>query len=135
MSEKIWKAYALGVIPVVLGSNAIQHVLPTPDSYINVHDFKTARELASHLKEIAGNESLFNSFFAWRNLPLKSLSPGFKNIWQTSSASKDQFKCCIARGVARAQMEVRIGAIKPIPGLRCDVFHDWESFVNNYNSS
>ena len=134
MSEKIWKAYALSVVPVVLGSRLIMKVLPSDDSYINVRDFSHVNQLSEYIEKVSNDEALFNSFFDWRSRPLTSLSRGFQNLWSTVvpnnqnslSTPMELLQCCIARGVAQA---LRSDESSPVfPGLTCDD-HDWTSFT------
>jgi len=55
------------MIPIVAGgANYSNNKISVPGSYISVADFKSVKELASHLKEIASDDKLFNSYFAWR---------------------------------------------------------------------
>ena len=124
MSEKIWKAFALGLIPVIFGSPIVSTVLPSSDSYIDLRDFRSVAELAAYMKKVAENEDQFNTFFEWRTRPLSSLSVGFQDLWRSAWRSKDEFKCCIARGVANS---LRMKRQKlSIPGLNCQGYN-WSS--------
>eukprot|EP01052_Picozoa_sp_SAG31_P022710 SAG31_NODE_1821_length_7194_cov_11.104863_5_plen_174_part_00 len=49
MSEKIWKAYALGMVPVIYAAPSVVDVLPANDSFINVRDFSSVKELGAGL--------------------------------------------------------------------------------------
>eukprot|EP00397_Hematodinium_sp_SG-2012_P037601 GEMP01040776.1.p1 GENE.GEMP01040776.1~~GEMP01040776.1.p1 ORF type:complete len:440 (+),score=50.92 GEMP01040776.1:64-1320(+) len=68
-TEKIYHAYLAGSIPVYLGSRTIKEYAP-PGSYIDVDTFSTASQLAQHLINVATIETLYNSYFAFRERPL-----------------------------------------------------------------
>ena len=55
------------IIPVVMGAHPDDYtaVLP-PNSFIHVDHFASPKELATHLRTVAANRTLYNSFFAWR---------------------------------------------------------------------
>ena len=66
MSEKYWFAIERHQIPVVAASKTNTEMM-LPNSYLNVVDFSTIKDLADRMVEIANNETLFNSFFRWKN--------------------------------------------------------------------
>ena len=52
------------VIPIVLGgANYSDPNIAIPDSFINVQDFSSVKELAGYLLKVASNDTLFNSYF------------------------------------------------------------------------
>ena len=52
------------VIPIVLGgANYSDPNIAIPDSFINVQDFPSVKELAGYLLKVASNDTLFNSYF------------------------------------------------------------------------
>lgn len=70
ITEKLWLTLQSGTIPVYLGAPNIEdHFLPK-NSFINVNDFSTTQELARYLIKVANNETLYNSYHAWRKEPL-----------------------------------------------------------------
>eukprot|EP00039_Didymoeca_costata_P033155 m.40958 g.40958 ORF g.40958 m.40958 type:complete len:390 (+) comp9724_c0_seq1:194-1363(+) len=73
-SEKVFHGLAAGSIPVYIGGKTIFDVVPE-NSIIDAYSFSSARELAQHMKDIYKNETLFESYHAWRKLPLTG---GFK---------------------------------------------------------
>ena len=55
------------LVPIVLGGADYTDVrLTMPNSYINVQDFASIEQLATHIKTVANDEPLFNSYFKWR---------------------------------------------------------------------
>jgi hypothetical protein len=140
MSEKIWKAYALGVVPVVYASREAAAVLPSSDSFINARDFSSAVQLREHLAEVANDEPLYNKYFDWKKRPLSKLNPGFQDLWSRfSNNSTTEFQCCIARGVARALEDFRSNVVPPpLPFVGCDtvnqdqyLYPDWSTFLHH----
>ena len=70
ITEKLWLALQSGTIPVYLGaSNIDEHFFPN-HSFIKVDDFASTIELAQYLNKVANNETLYNSYHAWRKAPL-----------------------------------------------------------------
>ena len=66
LSEKFWNALERHQIPVIAATKVTLETAP-PNSYLNVYDFPSVKHLADRMLEIAGNATLFNSFFEWEN--------------------------------------------------------------------
>lgn len=81
MSEKIWKAYALGMVPVVYAAPSVVDVLPANDSFINVRDFSSVKELGAGLPLHA------TRWMAW----VQMLQPQISNICH----SLTEPPCCV----------------------------------------
>lgn len=65
ISEKFWNGLFRASIPIV---NWIPEQVPDdapPKSYINVHDFKSMRDLANYLDYLDKNDTEYNSYFHW----------------------------------------------------------------------
>ncbi|WAQ90711.1 hypothetical protein PtA15_13A110 [Puccinia triticina] len=63
------KALSAGSIPIHLGLTAEQFekFKPSPNSALNVADFKTVEELADKMRQIANDRVSFDSALAWKN--------------------------------------------------------------------
>ena len=69
ITEKINKAISSNSIPIIFSVNNTpnyQKFLPK-DSYINIADFKTPKLLASYLKLVATNKTLYDNYFKHKN--------------------------------------------------------------------
>jgi len=66
ITEKFFKVLNQNVVPVVFTGANMSSVAP-PHSYINVADFPTIEELVAHLKRVASDDSLYASYFWWRD--------------------------------------------------------------------
>ncbi|KAH6940464.1 hypothetical protein HPB50_000071 [Hyalomma asiaticum] len=64
VTEKFYDALKHGMVPVVLGNYA--RTLAPPGSYIDALSFRTPQQLASYLKTVAANATLYELYFAWR---------------------------------------------------------------------
>ena len=53
------------MIPVVLNGANMSSIAP-PHSFINVQDFSSTKELANYLEEVNKNDTLFASYFWWK---------------------------------------------------------------------
>lgn len=68
-TEKLWRCFYYGVVPIVLYPfDDIQSLVPK-NSYINVLDFSTADELAKYLQFLSQNKTAYDEYFVWRNDP------------------------------------------------------------------
>jgi len=65
VTEKVWARLKMDIVPVVLGGADYRSLLP-PRSYIDVRDFTSPAALARHLVNVDRNDTLYNSYFAWR---------------------------------------------------------------------
>ena len=66
MTEKFFNILAYNVIPVVFNGANMSAIAP-PHSYINAEDFSSVDQLAEYLQLVASNDSLFASYFWWRD--------------------------------------------------------------------
>ena len=66
LSEKFWYALDRHQIPVIAATKVTLEMAP-PNSYLNVYDFPTIKDLADRMIEISNNATLFNSFFEWED--------------------------------------------------------------------
>ncbi len=55
------------MVPIVLGAYKEDYIntLP-PQSYINVDDFQSIKELATYLQYLDKNDTAYAAYFAWR---------------------------------------------------------------------
>lgn len=67
-TEKAFQPLAAGTIPVYLGAHTIRDVMPN-NSFLYVKDYATPRDLVDHMFLIAANQTLYESYFEWRNKP------------------------------------------------------------------
>ena len=87
MSEKIWKAYGLGMVPVVYASAVAAQSLPAEDSFINARDFSTAIELRDFLATVANDEGRYMQYFDWKTRPLENLNRAFQHLFRARHLS------------------------------------------------
>lgn len=68
ITEKLWwNAYAKDAIPIVMGTSKqlYRQMLP-PNSYINVDDFASPRDLANYIIYLNKNPSEMKEYFKWK---------------------------------------------------------------------
>ncbi|CAG2121536.1 unnamed protein product, partial [Medioppia subpectinata] len=65
VTEKLFKIISYDIIPVVYGSADYSLIMPD-NSFINVKDFKTTKDLAKYLKLVSNNKQLYNSYMLWK---------------------------------------------------------------------
>ena len=65
VTEKIWNPLKRLLIPVVMGGAYYAKRLP-PNSYIDVANFTSPKALADYLRQVAADDDLYRSYFAWK---------------------------------------------------------------------
>lgn len=63
VTEKVWRTLGKSV-PIVLGGADYKNILP-PNSFIDVRDFKSAKDLANYLLELDQNMEKYSTYFHW----------------------------------------------------------------------
>ena len=66
VTEKFFNILAYNVIPVVFNGANMSAIAP-PHSYINAEDFSSVEQLAEYLLNVGRNDTLFASYFWWRD--------------------------------------------------------------------
>ena len=67
MTEKFWKVLQHNVIPVVLNGANMSNIAPK-NSYIDFKDFNNSiKDTAEYMKKVSEDDSLFASYFWWRD--------------------------------------------------------------------
>lgn len=67
MTEKLWRPFHLGSVPIILGSPKVKDFLPSNHSAIVVDDYKTVEELASYIKFLNENDDEYVKYLDWKN--------------------------------------------------------------------
>lgn len=67
ITEKFWRSFARGTIPVVLGPKRqyYERIAP-PNSFIYARDFASPAELAKYLNKVASNLDEYDKYQQWR---------------------------------------------------------------------
>ncbi|CAF0840676.1 unnamed protein product [Didymodactylos carnosus] len=67
ITEKFWRAFAHGTIPIVYGPSREHYLrIAPPNSFIYVDDYKNKEDLANHLFKIASNQTEYEKYHKWR---------------------------------------------------------------------
>jgi len=69
-TEKMLNGYNSGAVPIYLGSSLTAREWFPNNSAIYVADYPNITDLAKHLLYLAGNETAYNEYLAWRKLPI-----------------------------------------------------------------
>ncbi len=65
VTEKLFRPLYTEIIPIVYGGTNYSRDAP-PHSFINVEDYSSPQDLARYLRQLASNETQYNSYFEWR---------------------------------------------------------------------
>ncbi|CAL8147838.1 unnamed protein product [Orchesella dallaii] len=66
VTEKLFRTLELGLVPVVYGGANYTQIAP-PNSFINVDNFKSTKELSKFLRNLDENPDEYKKYFEWRN--------------------------------------------------------------------
>lgn len=72
VTEKFFDPLLVGAVPIYLGAPNIDELAPGDNCYVDVRKYKTAGELAVHLKACCENPTLYAQYHQWRKEPLRS---------------------------------------------------------------
>ena len=97
--KSLSNAIGKSTVPVIVsGANLSNPAIIPPKSYINARNFKTAKELADHLKHIGSQPQLYNEYFKWRD---------HWSIHYTGSNSTD-LTCRVCKKLYEPNQQVKI---------------------------
>jgi len=65
VTEKFYKALSIDIIPIVMGGADYTEHAP-PQSYINVLDYESPKDLADYLIHLANNREEYEAYFWWK---------------------------------------------------------------------
>ena len=68
ITDKMFHGFQAGILPVWMGTSDIEYVVPR-NSYIDVAEFDTPEDVALYLRDVLDNETLYNSYFEWKDKP------------------------------------------------------------------
>jgi hypothetical protein len=71
VTEKFFDPLICGSLPIYLGAPNVELFAPGDHSYINVSEYETPRALADYLQFLARDMDAYNSYFAWKQNPLR----------------------------------------------------------------
>jgi alpha-1,3-fucosyltransferase 10 len=66
ITEKLWRSFYVGSVPVVYGSSRLQDMLPDSHSAIEVLKFEGPRQLAAYLHELNANDTEYNKYLRYK---------------------------------------------------------------------
>ncbi|CAF1392736.1 unnamed protein product, partial [Rotaria sordida] len=70
ITEKLWHPLVAGSVPIYLGAPNVEDWLPCETNcIIDLRKFKTPKDAALYVKNIATNRTLYESYHQWRNEP------------------------------------------------------------------
>lgn len=92
-TEKVYHGLLSGTIPVYVGNaDTIAGYVPK-GSIIKASEFQSNQDLAAYLREVASNESLYNSYFDWYGQNLSDTSASFREKLLTRRRGGGPSKC------------------------------------------
>lgn len=98
VTEKLWRAIHLGVVPIYLGSPSVRDWLPNKKSAILLQDYPTPELLSEHINELMTNDELYEEYLEHKTKGIisnKHLIEATKARPYQTSLSKvmDEFSC------------------------------------------
>ncbi|XP_049884483.1 alpha-(1,3)-fucosyltransferase B-like [Pectinophora gossypiella] len=100
VTEKLWRAIELGVVPIYYGSPLIRDWLPNNKSAILLEDFPTPELLSQHLHYLLNNDTAYEEYLEHKTLGLISNTNAIKEAiarpYQLDlNRASDKFECFI----------------------------------------
>ena len=97
VTDKIYQAFAAGVLPVWMGTRDIAEAVPK-GSYIDVANFASPDEVAQYLAKVMADDALYQSYFEWKWKPFdKKFEDRFRVLWTVP------FQCRLCRYIEALQ--------------------------------
>lgn len=90
VTEKLWQPLIVGTIPIYWGAPGFR--LVPENSVIFVEDFPNISALAQHIHQVNTNDTLFESYHAWRKKPLTG---DFYEFYRASKEPDAQDMACL----------------------------------------
>ena len=89
VTEKIYYALSRGSIPIYIGWEGVNELLPSQDSWIDLRNYATPQQLANRLREIAESDEEWEKMHKWRyEDPKRWPKPYQKAVRQNTEDSK-----------------------------------------------
>ncbi|XP_048457483.1 alpha-(1,3)-fucosyltransferase 10 isoform X1 [Rhincodon typus] len=107
ITEKLWRSFKLGVVPVYYGSPSVADWLPSNKSAILVEGFSHPKELAEYIMHLDSNDQEYGVFLEWKWKGPKSneklLTAMKDRKWGVRDLSRDNyidaFECLVCNSV------------------------------------
>ncbi|XP_059821339.1 alpha-(1,3)-fucosyltransferase 10 [Hypanus sabinus] len=107
ITEKLWRPFKLGAVPVYYGSPSVADWLPSNKSAILVGSFTHPKELADYIIQLDGDDQSYEVFLEWKQEDLisneKLLTAMKERKWGVRDVSQDNyidaFECMVCSAV------------------------------------
>ena len=85
VTEKVYQALLVGVVPIYDGAPNIDELLPCTNCIIKAGDFEDAGQLAAHLHHLVANPAEYQALLAWKQRPFDAAAhPSFVRMMNFS---------------------------------------------------
>lgn len=134
ITEKLWRAFHVGVVPIYFGSPSVRDWLPNEKSAILLEDFPTPELLSQHIDELLKNDELYETYLEHKTKRMISnqnlINELRKRPYQTRYLkAENEFVCFLCEKLYEEQTTVHIvtkrhyNCPKPISALTQQVEH------------
>ncbi|XP_071128594.1 alpha-(1,3)-fucosyltransferase 10-like [Mytilus edulis] len=131
ITEKLWRPFHLGSVPIVFGSPKIKDYLPNKKSAVVINDFDDVEKLAAFIKYLDRNDTAYEEYLQYKE------PGGLKNTFLIDSVNKrewskyhDQtkpfyslfsgFECYICEEMHKNIDTIKSGKVLPIKIAKLD---------------
>jgi len=84
VSEKMWIALAYGMVPIIYGTSVHANFMPSNDSYIDVRNFTSSKQLGKFLLQLDNDNDAYMQYHEWRNRSEEQWNSNFVGLLNTS---------------------------------------------------
>lgn len=134
VSEKMWIGFAYGMVPILYGTSVHASFAPSIDSYIDVRNFTSSKELGQFLLRLDEDDDAYMQYHAWRNRSEEQWNPNFvsllqkerhwhvsnpktKNDWETQrkgwhnrKSGVENWVCKVAAAISWQKRQIQLGS-------------------------
>ncbi|CAF1280371.1 unnamed protein product, partial [Didymodactylos carnosus] len=109
ITEKLWHPLVAGSVPIYLGAPNVADWLPCENCIIDLRKFKTPKDAALHLKAVAMNRTLYETYHQWRNKPVTKTFQTMLDYFQAvNDYSLDCILCDMSSRVSQGESSTDI---------------------------
>ncbi|XP_002740012.1 GDP-fucose protein O-fucosyltransferase 3-like [Saccoglossus kowalevskii] len=127
ITEKLWRSFKIGTVPIYRGSPNIKDWLPSKTSALVADDYSSPRELAKYIDYLNENDSEYDKYLEYKKTGITNsnlLSVMKKRNWGVNDYTKmnfiDAFECFVCNQVHRNNEASLKGVEKQISISKAD---------------
>lgn len=120
VTEKLWKTFRAGLVPIVDGPDDYEPFLPANKSVIRADQFPSIAALAAYLDYLSHNRTAYLEYMPWRGTPSNGTGafqfrPSFLQLLQSDATGGGDYLC---------NLKTRVDQLRAAPSSRSSLRAD-----------